>query len=110
LRLSAGDPDFEAPAHVKEAAIRAIEEGGRWTHYAFRGVQEFKEAVVNYYAKYGVKYDPSQVHATAGSSVALNVALAGILEPGDECIVFDPTFAAHFRTPLTSARRSCTSP
>jgi len=99
LRLSAGDPDFEAPAHVKEAAIRAIEEGGRWTHYAFRGVQEFKEAVVNYYAKYGVKYDPSQVHATAGSSVALNVALAGILEPGDECIVFDPTFAAHFRIP-----------
>lgn len=99
LRITGGDPDFEAPDHVKEAAIKGIQEGGRWTHYAFGGVPEFKEAVVDYYSKYGVKYEPSQVYPTAGSSPALNVVIANVLEPGDECIVFDPTFVSHFNTP-----------
>jgi len=99
IRNSSGDPNFEAPDHVKEAAIQAIREGGPWTHYAGGGVQEFKEAVVKYYSKYGVKYDPSEVYPTAGSGPALNLVMAGLLQPGDECIVFDPTFGTHFRTP-----------
>jgi aminotransferase len=99
LRITGGDPDFEAPPHVLEAAIKGMQEGGRWTHYSFGGVPEFKEAVVNYYSKYGVRYDPSQVYPTAGSSSALTSAMAAILEPGDECIVFDPTFVPHFRNP-----------
>ena len=100
LRNSSGDPDFEAPPHVKEAAIKAIQEGGKWTHYASaESQQEFKEAVVKYYSKYGVKYDPSWVYPTAGSGTALNVVIAGLLKPGDECLVFDPTFGTHFRTP-----------
>ncbi|NQT07648.1 aminotransferase class I/II-fold pyridoxal phosphate-dependent enzyme [Candidatus Bathyarchaeota archaeon] len=99
IRLSGGDPDFEAPPHVKEAAIAAIREGGPWTHYSFSGVPEFKEAVVEYYSKYGVKYDPSNVYPTAGSSPALMAVIANLLGPGDECVVFDPTFGTHFRTP-----------
>lgn len=99
LRLSAGDPDFEAPAHVKEAVMKAIREGGRWTHYGGARLPEFREAVVNYYSKYGVKYDPSEVYATPGSGPALTLVLAGILEPGDESITFDPTYGSHFRTP-----------
>ena len=99
LRITGGDPDFEAPPHVLEAALKGIQEGGRWTHYSFGGVPEFKEAVVNYYTKYGVRYDSSQVYPTAGSSPALTVAMAALLEPGDECIVFDPTFVPHFRNP-----------
>ena len=99
IRMPGGDPDFEAPPHVKEAAIRGIKEGGRYTHYAFSGIPEFKEAVVDYYSKYGVKYDPSDVYPTAGSSIALNVVIANLLGPGDECIVFDPTFGSHHRTP-----------
>lgn len=100
LRNSSGDPDFEAPPHVKEAAIKAIQEGGKWTHYASaESQQEFREAVVKYYSKYGVRYDPEQVNPTAGSGTALNVVMAGFLKPGDECLAFDPTFGTHFRTP-----------
>lgn len=101
IRNGSGDPDFEAPPYVKEAAIKAIQEGGRWTHYAQAGVPEFQEAVVKYYSKYGVKYEPSQVRPTAGSSNALNAVLGALLKPGDECITFDPTFGTHFRTPPT---------
>ena len=99
IRLPGGDPDFEAPSHVKEAAIRGIKEGGLYTHYAFGGVPEFKEAVVNYYSKYGVRYNPDDVYTAAGSSAALNMVIANILEPGDECITFDPTFSAHHQMP-----------
>jgi aspartate/methionine/tyrosine aminotransferase len=100
LRISSGDPDFEAPSYVKEAAIKAIQEGGKWTHYASAEVtEEFGKAVCNYYSKYGVKYEPSQVNATAGSGVALYLVMAGLLKPGDECLTFDPTFGAHSRTP-----------
>ena len=99
IRLPGGDPDFEAPPHVKEAAIRGIKEGGLYTHYAFGGVPEFKEAVVNYYSKYGVRYNPDDVYTAAGSSAALNMVIANILEPGDECITFDPTFSAHHQMP-----------
>ena len=100
MRNSSGDPDFEAPPHVKEAAIKAIQEGGLYTHYAPAEVSdEFREAVVKYYSKYGVKYEPSQVNPTAGSGTALNVVIASFLKPGDECLAFDPTFGTHFRTP-----------
>jgi aminotransferase len=99
IRIPGGDPDFEAPPHVKEALIKAVQEGGRYTHYSFNGLYDFKEAVVKYYEKYGVKYDPSEVYPTPGSGAALFLAIAGIISPGDECIVFDPTFSAHFRTP-----------
>ena len=101
IRIPGGDPDFEAPQHVKDAAIKAIQEGGRLTHYAHIGIPEFLEAVVKYYSKYGVKYDSSNVRPTAGSSNALNAVLAAFLKPGDECIVFDPTFTPHFRVPPT---------
>jgi len=105
IRIPGGDPDFEAPQHVKEAAIKAIQEGGRLTHYAHTGISEFLEAVVKYYSKYGVKYAPSNVRPTAGSSNALNAVLAAFLKPGDECIVFDPTFTPHFRVPPTFGAR-----
>ncbi|MBN1682156.1 aminotransferase class I/II-fold pyridoxal phosphate-dependent enzyme [Candidatus Bathyarchaeota archaeon] len=100
LRISSGDPDLEAPSYVKEAAIKAIQEGGKYTHYAPADVTNaFQKAVCDYYSKYDVIYEPSQVNPTAGSGVGLYLVMAGLLKPGDECLVFDPTFGSHFRIP-----------
>ena len=81
VKLTAGDPDVEAPSWVIDAALNAINEGGKWTHYARGEIPEnFKEAVVDYYANFGTAYETRNVIPTAGSSAALYIALASILE------------------------------
>ena len=100
IYLAGGDPNFASPPHIRDACIKAIIEG--YTHYApTAGIPEFKEAIVDYYAKFGVRYDPSQIFASAGGSAALHIPLAGLLKPGDEAIVFDPSYAHYFEEPPT---------
>ena len=98
--LSGGDPNFATPAHIRDAAIKAIIEG--YTHYApSEGIPELREAIVNYYSKYGVNYDPDQVLVTSGGSPALHMVNTSLLEPGDEVLVFDPSFSRYFSEPPT---------
>jgi aminotransferase len=98
IYLSGGDPNFATPAHIRDAAIKAIIEG--FTHYPPReGIPECREAIANYYSKYGVEYDPSQIYITSGGGAALYYAIAGFLELGDEVLVFDPSFASNFSYP-----------
>jgi len=98
IYLSGGDPNFATPAHIRDAAIKAILEG--YTHYApSQGIPECQEAVANYYSKYGVDYDPSQIHITSGGGLALYHAMAGFLEPGDEVLTFDPSYTANYSYP-----------
>ena len=94
VRISTMDPDFEAAPHIKEALIKALQEGGIYTHYMIgsRGLPEFTEAVAQYYSKFNVKYSPSEVLVTPGSGPALRAACTGFLTAGDECIIPD----AHF--------------
>ena len=102
--LSGGDPNFATPAHIRDAAIKAIIEG--YTHYApSEGIPELREAIVNYYSKYGVTYDPEQVMVTSGGSPALHMVNTSLLEPGDEVLVFDPSFSRYFREPPTLGAR-----
>ena len=85
INLNGGDPDVEAPKCVKDALMKAFKEGGVWTHYGGADIpREFREAVVDYYKKIGPEYDPKNVIPTAGSSAALYVALASVLEKGDD--------------------------
>jgi aspartate/methionine/tyrosine aminotransferase len=98
IYLRGGDPNFATPAYIRDAAIKAILEG--YTHYPPRGgIPECREAITRYYSKYGVDYDPSQVFITSGGGAALYLSMAGILEPGDEVLVFDPSYAANFSYP-----------
>jgi aspartate/methionine/tyrosine aminotransferase len=100
IYLSGGDPNFATPAHIRDAAIKAIIEG--YTHYApSEGIPELREAITSYYAKYGVNYDPSQVMVTPGGSAALHMCNVSLLEPGDEVLVFDPSFSRYFGEPPT---------
>ncbi len=96
IHLEVGEPDFDTPQAVKEAAIEALRRGE--THYTHsQGMPQLREAICGYYARtYGVdRLDPDQVMVTSGSSPAFLVALSTILECGDEVILSDPHYACY---------------
>jgi aspartate aminotransferase len=98
ISLNAGDPDVEAPQYAINEALIGLIEGGKNTHYPhYSGYPEqFKKAVVDYYEKFtGVEYDPKNVVPAAGSSAALFVALAAVLDRGDEVLMFNPYYMGH---------------
>jgi len=88
--LGAGEPDFPTPAHVKQAAVEAIERN--FTRYTPNsGVLELKQAVcARMAADYGVGYAPAQVIITAGGKQALYNAALALYGPGDEVITHAP--------------------
>jgi (5-formylfuran-3-yl)methyl phosphate transaminase len=96
IHLEVGEPDFAAPPCVKKAAVRALEQGE--THYTHSlGLRELREAVAQHYERtYGIKQlNPEQVIITSGTSPAILVALATILESGEEVILSDPHYACY---------------
>lgn len=100
INIGSGDPDFEAPQKVVDAAVETLREGGRWTHYSHirknPTMDNFLEAVVDYYKRLGPTYELEQVIPTAGSGAALAVAMATLLEEGDEILMFEPAFMGYF--------------
>jgi len=97
INLNAGDPDVEAPKCVKDAVMDAFKKGGNWTHYGGREIPlKFREAVVDYYKTFGPEYKVDNVLPTAGSSAALYVALATILDRGDEILMWEPSYSGHY--------------
>jgi aspartate/methionine/tyrosine aminotransferase len=95
IHLEVGEPDFDTPACVKEAACRALEEGH--THYTHSlGIYELREAICEYYLNtYQVSIDPDQVIVTSGSSPAIFLVFSVLLEKGDEVIISDPHYACY---------------
>jgi (5-formylfuran-3-yl)methyl phosphate transaminase len=95
IHLEVGEPDFDTPACVKEAACRALNEG--FTHYTHsQGMLELREAICAYYQDtYGVTVDPGQVIVTSGSSPAIFMTFAALLDPGDQVIISDPHYACY---------------
>jgi len=88
--LSAGEPDFPTPAHVKAAAHAAIDEN--FTRYtAVGGIPELREAICARYAEdYGVRIPADEVLVTLGGKQALFNAALALLDPGDEVITHAP--------------------
>jgi aminotransferase len=98
INLGAGDPDFNQPEFINKAVYDAMVAG--YTHYSWAGEPDFKEAIANYYKKYGVDIDPrTQVLITSGGSQAIFQAFGAILNPGDELIVLDPAYTG-YNTPI----------
>jgi len=95
IHLEVGEPDFDTPPCVKEAACRALEEGH--THYTHSlGMYELREAICEYYsATYRVSVAPDQVIVTSGSSPAIFLVFSALLETGDEVIISDPHYACY---------------
>jgi len=96
IDLTLGEPEFSTPMHVIDAAYKAMREG--YTHYEpIEGLRELREAIAQYYSKYGVNYKFSNIIITAGSSAAMYTALATLLKAGDEAIVFEPYYPFYYR-------------
>ena len=95
VHLEVGEPDFETPDCIKAAACKALADG--FTHYTHSlGMLELREAICEYYYEtYGVFVNPDQVVVTSGSSPAIFMTFAALLEPGDQVIISDPHYACY---------------
>ncbi|MCL4487509.1 MAG: pyridoxal phosphate-dependent aminotransferase [Chloroflexi bacterium] len=95
IHLEVGEPDFDTPLCVKEAACRALSEG--FTHYTHSlGDWDLREAIArHYYRTYGVSVSPEQVIVTAGTSPAMMLLFSALVERGDEVILSDPHYACY---------------
>lgn len=96
ISLGVGQPDFVTPNHIRQAAIRSIEEGE--TYYTSNyGLVDLRAAISRHLQRlYGVRYDPgTEIIVTAGVSESLNVALEAIIDPGDEVLSPDPGYVAY---------------
>jgi aspartate/methionine/tyrosine aminotransferase len=95
IHLEVGEPDFDTPPNIVEAGIRALRSGR--THYTSSvGIPELRRAVADHYRRtYDVEVDPDCVVVTSGSSPALFLVLAALLDPGSEVILSDPHYACY---------------
>ena len=95
IHLEVGEPDFDTPQCVKDAACRAIEEGH--THYTHSlGNLELREAICrHYFETYDVSLSPDQIVITSGTSPAMLLIFSALLERGDQVIISDPRYACY---------------
>ena len=95
IHLEVGEPDFDTPQCIKDAASKAIMEGK--THYTHSlGLIELREAIAeDYQHRYGVTVSPERIMVTSGTSPAMLLAFFALLENGDEVILSDPHYACY---------------
>jgi aspartate/methionine/tyrosine aminotransferase len=94
-RLNVGDPWFDTPKHIVEAAAAAMAEG--YTHYApTHGDPELRAAIATRAsARAGRPIESREVLVTAGGTEAIYCALTAVLDPGDEVLLFDPSYSLY---------------
>ncbi len=95
IHLEFGEPDFETPAVIQEAAEKAIKDGRtKYTHSL--GILPLREAIAEHYRqRYGVEVSPEQILVTAGTSPAMLLLFTALLDPGDQVILSDPHYACY---------------
>ena len=92
--LTIGEPDLDTPEAIKKAAMDALRQGQ--THYApNQGTEGLRRAIAEFETKRGRPTDPKEILVTVGATQALNVALTGILNPGEEVIIPTPAFSLY---------------
>lgn len=92
IHLEIGEPDFDTPEHIKEAAIKALREG--YTHYTpAAGLPQAREAIAEYISRTrGIPVDPSEVVITPGAKPIMFFTILALVESGDEVIYPNPGF------------------
>ena len=89
--LTIGEPDFDTPAPIRAAAAEAMAQG--LTHYApNKGTDSLRNAIADYETKRGMACSMDNILVTVGATGALNTALTGLLNPGEEVIIPIPAF------------------
>jgi aspartate/methionine/tyrosine aminotransferase len=96
INLSQGYPDFAVSQEIKEAAMRAIQED--WNQYSVTwGVKPLREAIAEHYRRrYEMDVDPErEVVVCCGATESMLAAMLGVINPGDEVIIFEPFYESY---------------
>ena len=95
ISLSAGEPDFDTPQHIKHAAIEAINKG-QTKYTAVDGTLELKQAVINKFKREnGLIYENDQILVSCGAKHSLHNIFQATLNPNDEIIIPAPFWASY---------------
>ncbi len=109
ISLGIGEPDFDTPWHIREAAIYALEKGK--THYTSNlGLLELRRAISTYVERhYALSYRPEdEIIVTVGVSEAIDLALRALINPGDKVLYHQPCYVSyHPSVALAHGDRVC---
>lgn len=100
ISLGVGEPDFETPWAIREAAIHSLEVG--YTKYtANAGLKELRQGISAFMERrYGLSYSEKELLVTVGGSEAIDLAIRMLIEPGDEVIIPEPCYVSY--EPITT--------
>src|SRR5207253_10106477 len=88
--LGAGEPDFDTPQNIKDAATAAMR-AGQTKYTPTAGTRQLQRAIIDFYQReFGTIYDSSQVMATAGGKQAIFNAVVSLINPNDEVLIPKP--------------------
>ena len=88
--LGAGEPDFDTPQNIKDAASAAMA-AGKTKYTPTAGTRDLQKAILDFYQReFSVAYEPNEVMATAGGKQALFNAIVSLVNPGDEILIPKP--------------------
>jgi aspartate aminotransferase len=95
ISLAAGEPDFDTPDNIKEAAIKAIRDG-KTKYTNVDGIPELKDAIVAKFSREnGLTYTPAQVNVSPGGKPVIYNAMVASLNPGDEVVIPAPYWVSY---------------
>ena len=107
ISLGIGEPDFNTPWHIREAAIYSLERG-RTGYTSNLGLPQLRAAISDYVQQnFGIRYDgQTEVLVTVGVSEAIDLALRALLNPGDEVLYHEPCYVSYSPSIIAGARRA----
>ena len=95
IGLGAGEPDFDTPPHIKDAAIKAIRDG-KTKYTAADGLPELKRAIADKFRREnGLAYETDQILVSCGAKHSIFNLMQGLLNPGDEVIIPAPYWVSY---------------
>jgi len=110
IGLAAGEPDFDTPDNIKDAAIKAIRDG-KTKYTNVDGIPELKEAIVaKFQRENGLSYKVSQVNVSPGGKPVIWNAMIATLNPGDEVVVPTPYWVSYWDIVLLAGGKPVAAP
>lgn len=94
IHLEIGEPDFETPAIIKDAAIKALENGETFYTHSM-GMLGLREKIVDYYKNSGVIIDKERILVTSGTSPGMLIIFLALIDIGEEVIVVEPSYPCY---------------
>ncbi len=96
INLSLGEPDFKTPAHICEAAKKAIDDGKYFAYPPVAGYQDLREAIAAKYQKENnVPYKAENIVVSNGAKQSIANVMFSLINPGDEVVVFSPYWVSY---------------